>query len=175
MYKIIFFISILLLSSACSHMQVQTDYDPKFDFSKLSTFSVAYSPQGTKSLLKDRIAKAIVQEMTNKGYKYVDKSHADFIIVFHTNVTNKTQVITDYQRVGLYPYYYHYSPLVPIQREYQYTEGKLIVDAVNPKENAIFWRGVVTDRLQSLNTPEERIRYINNVVKKVLASFPSKK
>ncbi len=161
---------------SCSHMQVNTDYDPKFDFSKLNTFSVAYnSAQGTKSLMKERIAKALVQEMIKKGYKYVDKTHADFVIVFHTNVTNKTQVITDYQRVGLYPYYYHYSPLVPIQREYQYAEGKLVVDAVTPKEKAIFWRGVVTDRLQSLNTPEERIRYINKVVKEVLSSFPTKK
>lgn len=175
-----FFLS-LLIFAGCSTMEVQSDYDPQFDFHTLETFAVVYPKKdATVTLTQERIAEALVKQMQAKGYRQTDKAHADFYLLFHTDVTDKRQVVTDYQSMGLYPYYgYRYgygAPMVvPVQREYTYTEGKFIVDALNPKGNRIFWRGIATDELQKLKTPEERIGYINKVISKVLASFPDKK
>ncbi len=166
---------ILLVFSACSTMRVDSDYNPKFDFGKLHTFAVIRPERdGVNTLTQERIAAALADAMRAKGYREVPKTKADFYVLFHTDVTNKRQVVTDYRSVGLYPYYGYGAPMVvPVQREYTYTEGKIIVDALDPSDKKIFWRGIAADTLKSLHTPEERMRYIRDVVAKVTASFPA--
>ncbi len=171
--------AIFLIFAGCSTMEVDSDYNPKYDFSRLHTFSVIYPEKdGVSTLTQERIASALVEAMQKKGYVRTDRKDADFYLLFHTDVTEKRQVVTDYQRVGLYPYYGYgpYAPMVvPVQREYEYTEGKIIVDALDPRGNKIFWRGIATDELRSLKTPRERIEYIRKVVDRVLESFPAAK
>lgn len=176
MNRYLLFPLVLLFFSACSTMTVNSDYDPKYDFRTLSSFAVVY-PQKTNTLTESRISEAVTMQMVKKGYRKTDRSTADFIILFHTDVTNKTQVVTDYQMVGYYPYYgYGYgAPMaVPVQHEYNYDEGKIIIDALDPNGNKIFWRAVATDRLKSFDTPQERIEYIQKVVAETMASFPKK-
>lgn len=176
MKRLLIFIP-LLLFAACSSMRVSSDYDPKYDFTSLESFAVVY-PQKEHSLTQQRIAQALRTQMTAKGYRESDRDHADFIILFHTDVTQKKQVVTDYQMVGYYPYYgYGYgAPMaVPVQREYNYNEAKIIIDALDPDGNKIFWRGVAADQLQSFDTPQERSEYIKSVIAKTLASFPNRK
>jgi hypothetical protein len=177
-YTALFFF-LLLFVTGCSTMKVQTDYDPAFDFKTLHTFAVVYPEnREIKTLTQARIDKAIRAQMVTKGYVPTDRNSADFIIVFHTHVTTKQQVVTDYQMVGLYPYYYGYgygygaSVAVPVEQHYTYKEGKIIIDALNPHGNKIFWRGVVTDELQSFHSPEERTKYIDRIVADTLKSFP---
>ncbi len=167
---------LFIIIGGCSSIQVKNDYDPGFDFSRLKTFAILYNQsKAGNSLNQERISKAIKRELDIKGYKETEKKYADFYVVFHTNVTNKTQIVTDYKRVGLYPYRYWASPRIPVQRQYSYKEGKIIIDALSPKTKQIFWRGIATDRLQSFKSPEERIEYINRVINEVLKSFPPAK
>ncbi len=173
---LLFTLPLLWLLTACSTMRVSSDYDTAYDFKRLSTFAVVY-PQTNHSLTQERIAKALKEQMSEKGYTQTDRAHADFVVLFHTDVTQKKQVVTDYQAVGFYPYYgygYHAPMAVPVQREYSYDEAKIIVDALDPDGNKIFWRGVAADRLQSFDTPQERSAYIKSVVAETLASFPKK-
>lgn len=166
---------LLILFSACSSIRVSSDYDPKFDFAPLESFAIVY-PQKTNTLTQSRIAKAITTQMLKKGYRETARDSADFIILFHTDVTNKTQVVTDYQMAGFYPYYGYGAPMaVPVQREYSYDEGKIIIDALDPKDKKIFWRGIAADRLKNFDTPDRRIEYINQVVAQTLQSFPKKR
>ncbi len=175
-----FLVSILLLFFAgCSSLQVSSDYNPDYDFSKLHKAAILYakSSDNTISLAQQRFAKAIKEELSRKGFVITDKKEADFYVIFHLNITEKTQVVTDYQTIGLYPYYpayYGYGIVVPVEREYSYTEGKFIIDAVDPNGNKIFWRGVATDHLHDFKTPEERMAYIKKVVAEVLKNFPPK-
>ncbi len=172
-------LALLLLMTGCSTMQIQSDYDPKFDFAPLEQFAVVYpKKEGIETLTQGRIAAAITADMTQKGYRAVDKDEADFIIIFHTDVTTKKQVTSDFQMVGFFPYYGYglgASMAIPVQREYTYDESKIIVDALNPNGNKIFWRSVATDQLQDFNTPEERTAYINKVIGDILKSFPQKR
>jgi hypothetical protein len=171
-----FTLPLIWLLSACSSMKVSSDYDTAYNFKQLSTFAVVY-PQKNRSLTQERIAKALNEQMIAKGYTQTDQAHADFVLLFHTDVTQKKQVVTDYQTVGFYPYYgygYHAPMAVPVQREYSYDEAKIIIDALDPDGNKIFWRGVAADRLQSFDTPQERSEYIKSVIAETLASFPNR-
>lgn len=166
-----------LLLAGCSTMRVQSDYDPAFDFKALQTFAVVYAQSETVTLTQERIANAVTDTIRAKGYKSVKQEAADFLIVFHTDVTSKKQVVTDYQSVGFYPYYgygYRAPMAVPVQREYDYDEGKIIVDAMAPKSKRIFWRGIATDELKNFDTPQERTAYINRVTASVLETFPGR-
>jgi hypothetical protein len=177
MKRLLTILPMLLLLAACSSMRVSSDYDPKYDFTSLTSFAVVY-PKTEHSLTQQRIAEALRLQMKAKGYKETDRDHADFIMLFHTDVTQKKQVVTDYQMVGYYPYYgYGYgAPMaVPVQREYNYSEGKIIIDALDPDGNRVFWRGIATDQLHSFDTPQERSEYIKSVIAETLASFPNRK
>ncbi len=167
--------ALLICLTGCSTVQVSSDFDPKFKFSRLQTFSILYNRSSAGNALNQkRIARALVTELETKGYTETEKNFADFFVVFHTQVKQKTQVVTDYKAVGLYPYHYSNSPVVPVQRSYSFEKGKLIVDAVTPNK-ILFWRGIATDRLKTLKTPAERTAYIDKVVRDVLKSFPAKK
>ena len=173
MYKIVM-LALIVWFAGCSTMKIQSDYDPSFDFKPLQTFAVVYPEErGAKTLTQTRIAEAVTAELVKKGYRSVVKEQADFIVLFHTDVTSRRQVVTDYQMVGYYPYYgYGASMAVPVEREYTYDEAKIIVDALNPRGNRIFWRTVATDELKSFDSPQERIAYINRVVGSAMKSFP---
>ena len=178
MTRRVFLIAALIgLLTGCSSLQVSTDYNPDYDFSRLKKVAILYpkSNDDVISLAQQRFARAIRDVMRHKGFEVTDKAHADFYMLFHLNVTQKRQVVTDYEMVGLYPYrpyFYGYGVAVPVEREYTWTEGKFIIDAVDPHGNKIFWRGIATDRLHDFKTPEERMAYIKKVVADVLKNFP---
>jgi hypothetical protein len=166
----------LLILSGCSSLKVQTDYDPNADLGAPKTFAVVHKTvEGEDTLTSDRIVAALKNELTQKGYVESPQENADFYLLFHTGVTSKTRIDTDYQYVDMYPYTYGYgyrTVAVPRTRTYSYEEAKLIVDAVVPKKNKIIWRGTAVDYLKTMKTPQEKTAYINRVVKELLKSFP---
>jgi hypothetical protein len=170
-------IMIVLFLGACSTLKVQTDYNPEYDFSRLETFAVVHKERaGDDTLNSDRILRAITRTLAEKGYNEHAQQDADFYVLFHTDVRSKTQIDTDYEYVGLFPYgYYGYFPMamVPTTRVSTYEEAQLIVDIVRPEGNRIIWRGMATDRVKSYKTPQERTRYIDEVISAILKSFPA--
>jgi len=163
-----------LIFTACSSLKVSTDYDTSFDIRQLSTFHIISSTDKLRDTLTiNRIDNALKNELIKKGYRDTDKKSADFLVYYHVNVTNKTQVVTEYQSMGMYPYRYR-GMMVPTTRTYNYDEGKLIVDMLDPKNNNIIYRISVKDELKSFDTPKERTAYINNVVAQMLKDFPKK-
>ena len=167
-------IILALVVSACSSLRVETDYDPDADLASLKHFTIIHKiVEGEDTLTTDRIVAALRDELTHKGYIETGREKADLYILFHTGVTSKTRIDTDYQYLGMYPYSYGYQMLVvPQTRTYTYEEAKLIVDAVVPGKNKIVWRGTAVDYLKKMKTPQERTAYINRVVKELLRRFP---
>ena len=169
--------SFVLLFSACSTIKVETDYNPDFTFGTLSAFTIIHKDHtGDDTLANDRIINAVKNNLTAKGYKETNKSTADYYVLFHTDVRSKTNIDTDYQHVGMYPYRYGYqgAMMTTSTRVYTYDEGKLMVDIVDPDQNKIIWRGIATDRIKSHETPEQRTEYIDEVITSVLKTFPKR-
>ncbi len=174
--RILFTIVLALLISGCSSLKVATDYDPSADLTSPKNFSIVHKAlEGEDTLTSDRIIAAIKTELIKKGYKETSRDAADFYVLFHTGVTSKTRIDTDYQYVNMYPYSYGYgyrTVAVPQTRTYTYDEGKLIVDAVVPEKNKIIWRGTAVDYLKHQKTPEEKTAYINKVLNALMKKFP---
>ncbi len=168
---------IALLLSGCSTLKVETDYDPSADLGKIKSFTIIRKHiAGEDTLVTDRIAKALREEMLSKGYVERPKDEAQLYFVFHTGVVSKTRIDTDYQHVNMYPYSYGYgyhTVVMPRTRTYTYQEAKLIVDALLPKENKIVWRGTAIDYLKDYDTPQKKTLYINKVLKALMKNFPN--
>ena len=167
-------VTLALLISGCSSLKVQTDYDTNAELNPPKNFALVHKmAEGEDTLTADRITAALKNELTQKGYVETAEEKADFYLLFHTGVTSKTRIDTDYQYVNMYPYYYGYPvAVIPQTRIYTYEEAKLIVDAVVPGENRIIWRGTAVDYLKEMKTPQEKTAYINKVLKEVMKSFP---
>jgi len=181
--RVLFIFIFTLLVTGCSTLKVESDFDPNVKMTPPKNFYIVHKPKvNENTLVSDRIIKVLQDNLIAQGYKSTSKEHADFFILFHTGVITKSRVVTDYKYVNMYPYSYgsgfgygyrnYGTVVVPESKNYTYKEGKLIVDAVFPKGNRIFWRGVATDQLQTLKTPQERIDYINKVIHTLMEKFP---
>jgi len=118
-----------------------------------------------------RIKKALEQTLRSKGLVPAQPQKADLVFLFHINVTNKTEIYADYQMVGFGRYG---GMVVSTPRSYNYDEGKLIIDAYDPKINQTVYRVVLTDEIKERKMPKEREAYINKALAKALKSFPPK-
>ena len=182
--RFIVFILLALLISGCSSLKVETDFDPNTQMDPPKNFYVLHKPQANENTLdSQRIIAAITKELIAQGYHSSSQENADFLVLYHLGVTTKSRVVTDYKYVNMYPYSYgggfgrgyggYGTAVVPEQKSYSYKEAKLIVDAVFPKGNRIFWRGIAKDQLQSFDNPTERKAYINTVLHALIKHFPN--
>ncbi len=186
------------LVSGCSSLQVQVDSDPDFDFTSLSKFYVAYTKKDDgKDFTRSRISKMLTHYFEEKGYVAADKEEADFYLVFHLDVRERSEIQTDYETMNLYPRADYYNRLpyraiasprvypqpylmddtrtVATTRTYEYQEGRLVVELLDVRQNAIVWQGIAEDELSDLPTEEAKSAYINKVLDKMFADFPSRK
>jgi len=174
MKKIFVTVLILLVFLGCSSLKINVDYDPEFNFSSQKSFAVVHhNREGEDTLFNDRLIEALGLDLETKAYVKKSKDSADLIFVFHTNVESKTDIDTDYTMVGYRGYRYG-GYMMSTTRTYNYTKGTLIIDALNPRDNKIVWRGIATDILKSHDNPSERTAYIHKVVKETMKDFPSK-
>lgn len=162
----------LWIFTGCSSLRISVDYDPSFDFNAPQSFAIAhYNKEGEDTLFNDRVINALQKDLQSKDYTKRAKEEADLIVTFHTNIENKINIDTDYQMIGYTGYAYGGS-MVATTRTYNYKKGTLILDILNPKNEKIVWRGMATDILKEHKTPQERMAYINKVVKEVMKNFP---
>ncbi len=167
-----FSLFVVLFLAACSTLSVERDYDPSYDFSKVKSFAIVHKQkEGEDGLTIKRIENALAKALHTKGLTQTKPQKADLVFLFHLNVTNKTEIYTDYQMVG----YGRYGGMViSTPRSYNYDEGKLIIDAYDPKSNQTVYRVVLVDEIKQRKTPKEREEYINEAIQKALKNFPPK-
>ncbi|MCW8895590.1 MAG: DUF4136 domain-containing protein [Sulfurimonas sp.] len=190
---------ITVLFGGCSTLEVQVDYNPKYDFSSLSTFAVVYTNKNDqRDFSRARISQLIEAFMQDKGYKSVDKSKADFYITMHLDVQQKSQVETNYETMGIRPMPYMYTgihrPLGAYPGTYpsgaiialepdvrvttsthEYEEGRLVLEVFDVKQNEVVWQGIAKDELSAEYSQKQKSDYINNVIAKLFKDFPLKK
>jgi len=184
--RIIVLISLTFLFVGCSTLKVDVDYDTAYDFTDKTKYTIVYSDKDSdNTLVIDRVKSAIADSLAKHSFEQVSKDQADLIFVFHVNVTQRSDIRTDYERIGYGSYGYGFgyggygggygTRVVAVPSTYRWKEGRLIIDALNPKTNKIVWRGVVSDELtRGQTSPAEKTKYINKVVSKLLRKFPKK-
>jgi len=165
---------------ACSSApKISTDYDPQYDFSGLSTYhlverNVAADPNDESTTLNDqRVTRAIVGQMAQRGLTAVASGDADIVLNFHLVTSDRTQVTSYNDRYGYRGYdhgrgYRRGGSRVDV---WEYTEGTLILDLIDPKENRIVWRGEASALVKD-RTSEERDAMANSYIASMFASMP---
>jgi hypothetical protein len=172
---ILFIVSSLVFAIACSPIYgVQYDYDTKTDFASLKSYDWLPLPAEQKidELNEQRIRKAMDMQLQAKGLTMTSET-PDFLIAIHLGKKDKVQV-TDWG-YGYGPggsYWGGYSGYGGGLDVYQYEEGTLIVDFVDPVSMNLIWRGSAKSEVGTEKTPQEREQKTTEAVQKILEKFP---
>lgn len=179
---------IIFVISGCSTLEIKSDYDKDFSFDGMSKFSVLYNKKDDrKDFTRSRIAKVLSKHFNDKGYKLTKKDNAEFYVLFHLDIEKKSQVETNYERIGVHPrgYYRLLSQVDPTAAQimhrqnsmidtrvttntYEYEEGRLIIELLDNASNTIVWQGVVEDEISDISSQEQ----IQEIVETVFKDFP---
>ncbi len=172
--KYILSVIVSLFFIACSTLEVHNDYDENYQFSTAKTFSIVHNiKEGENTLLNDRITAALKNVLLSKGYTQVSRDNADLIFVYHYGAKDKVDIQTDYQMVGIRRYGFG-GTMVATTTAYEYTEGTIVIDALDTKTNKIVWRSVGTLEVKYKKTPQERKEYVQKIISEVMKDFPNK-
>jgi len=165
--------SLLLAAGCAGSLEVDYDYDPGADFSRLRTFGwLPRNPEsGAQQLRVKRIQSAVNSQLQAKGLKPAD--NPDFLIGMQ--VSGRT---TESGSVGVGA-----SVGIPVGRgtvsvgggrrkPIEKTEGTLILDFVSPADKSLLWHGSATGTVHPDATPEEQEQRINQAVGEMLQNFP---
>ena len=167
---------VLLLAGCSGGIDVNSDYDPNFDFSTLKTFSivkfdVSSTTGGSGNMLViQRIIEATKAELVYKGYTEASEEEADFLVVMHAGNQQQLQVDPGwgYGYWGGYGYG-GWGGYGGGGSAYTYETGTLAYDMVQNANKQAIWHGV-GEAIASGNAPNQD--QVNAGVKTILRDFP---
>ena len=176
------------LVAGCSSIETSYDYDPKANFAGLKTYEWLKEPQKLtgdpridgNTILANRIHEAVDTELAARGFRKVS-SDPDFLVAYHVSLDKRrsVQTLNSYYGYGPgwgYGYGASYRPGywagAPETYVYEYEEGTLILDIVNPENKELIWRGSAQDEVHFKSTPEKDQTQLNEAVHKILEKFP---
>lgn len=165
--------------TGCATMNLATDYDPSANFSGLKTYAWVPSPSRgpddprvDNTLLESRIHAAVDSALAAKGYRQDTSGKPDFLVGYHAAVRDKMDV---YAMNDMYGYRRGWGWGVSDVQVYQYEEGSLVLDVVDPTTKQLLWRGSAQAEVNRRLAPEAREQRIQEAVRRLLERFPPKK
>jgi hypothetical protein len=176
------------LVAGCSTIETSYDFDPKAKFTGLKTYKWLDKPQKLtgdpridgNTILANRIHEAVDTELAARGFRKVS-SDPDFLVAYHVSLDKRrsVQTLNSYYGYGPgwgYGYGASYRPGywggAPETYVYEYEEGTLILDIVNPENKELIWRGSAQDEVNFKSTPEKDQTQLNEAVQQMLENFP---
>jgi hypothetical protein len=163
---------VLVAVTAAFGVSVKSDYEKSFDFSQLRTFAfktdrASNDPLRTNTIEAGRIQNALTAQLEASGFTQ-SAQNPDFIVAFYARSKQKTQV----QSTGFGPGF-GYGPGfgwgygIPFRGRWRwgmgpdiwtstYTQGSVMVDIIDPKNNELVWRGVAKDTINGIGQSEKQ-------------------
>lgn len=176
--------SLLLFSavalSGCLAMQIRSDYDPAAKLDGLQSYDwieiekkPSADPRLSDPMLDKRIRQLVEKQLATQGYVRSTVGAPDFIVGYHVALEKKLAVSTmnDYYgyRAGWgWSYGAGTGRVVPESYVYQYEQGSLIIDIVNPQTRELMWRGAA----QAEVSQKKRNEQLAEAVQRILERFP---
>ncbi len=174
---------VLFCAQACTSIDVKTDFDPSADFTRFHTFAFAGLTDITKtglldnSLTRKRIEAGISRELTKKGLRDVKMDERpDRLVHYWLGRKDKQRVQgtsgPGYYGGGYYRGGYGWGASYNTVTTYEYTEGTLVVDLVEPAKKELQWRATMVANLE--DTAQENIELGNKAIIKAFEHYPPK-
>ncbi|HEX8289083.1 MAG TPA: DUF4136 domain-containing protein [Pyrinomonadaceae bacterium] len=169
-FRAILGLSMMLSAVSVFAMSVKTDYDKNFNLGSLKTFAFKDQRRGnndplkTNTLTSSRIKNSLTAQLEENGFSLND-DNPDFLVAYYAGSKEKL----DIQSFGYgYPRYWRWGFGPDIWTRY-YTEGSIVVDVINAKNNMLVWRGMVTDTIG--NTPDQSEKQIKDGTEDLVKHF----
>jgi hypothetical protein len=171
-----FVIALFLGSCAASGPRITTQSNPVVDFSGFNTFNFM-SPMGTDrpggvtTPLSMMLAGAVTEELQSRGFALSDEP--DLLINVFINTEQRVDVRQTPTATGFYGYRRNrYGTWGGYRTEVrQYTEGTMVIDLIDARQNMLAWEGIAEKRLSS-NASQINQQQVDAVVGAILADFP---
>jgi len=178
---------VLFAITAAFGMSVKSDYEKNFDFSQLHTFAfktdrASNDPLKTNTIEAERIQNALTAQLEANGFTQAVQN-PDFIVAFYATTKQKTSVESTgfgpgfggfgygrgfgwgYGIPGGGRWRWGYGPDLWTTN---YTQGCVMADIIDPKNNELVWRGAVTDTVKGIGQSEKQS---NQAAKDLVKNF----
>ena len=173
-------LGLLTLTLAACAPRVSVEQDNTANFSSLHTFAWVSPPIGPvnnpildSQILEERVQRAVVADLTARGYRQVASEQSpDFLVTYHTVSKQKLESSPASFSIGFGGYYPSgfSNVLVPIGNTVQSREqGTLMLDIINAQSKRLVWRGWTKDWISQDNYSEQAV---SKDVQQILAKFP---
>ncbi len=178
-YSVALLMLALLGISACVGPDVQTDFDPSADFPKFRTYAFAELTDLNKgglldnSLLRKRLDQMVEQQLRNKGLQQAAGDQQPDLLVHYWVGVQEKQQMQAVAPAGPGPYYRWGGGYGGTVTTYEYKEGTLVVDLVEPTKKELVWRATIVAVLGS--TTEENVALANKGIAKAFENYPPMK
>ena len=176
MKKVLGLIFVLALAATPAMAQkVTVDYAHDFDFDSVKTFQYVDTKDSnaSNSLTDERIKNAIIKELAQE-LNLVD-SDPDIYVTYHVTTEEMSSYNTTSMGYGGYGGYgagwggWGHGGMgsmgTSTTTEHQYTEGTLIIDAYDPADKKMIWRGTGTVTVKA--KPEKQMVQVDNILSKI--------
>ena len=178
----------LLSERALARVDVNIEFDPKFDFSKVKTWAWSASGHGDVKMARTQtdnpevykqaaepiIVDAITTELTARGLRSAETSAAPpditavYYLLLSTNVTAQTmgQFLPNTTAWGLPPF------LATTQSFEVFNRGALVIDLSSGSN--VVWRGVAQSNIKIDADQKKRESLIREAVRDLIRRYPPK-
>jgi len=179
MFKISISFILVILISACSSVQkAGVVYHDSFNFSAVKSYSF-YDRNSlfseTQSLLDNRrngIEIAIEHSMAKSKFSYETLGRADVIVTYHI-FNGKRKDYSAYNKVVHFCTHCLRATTWKTDQKYSsISQGNLILDLIDPKQNRSVWRSVYPLNLKEKENSAETNDRIKQAVSTMLAEYP---
>jgi hypothetical protein len=156
--------------------KITIDYDHEFDFAQVKTFTYAETEDSNtgNQLTDSRIKNAILTELREGGLSQV-ATDGDLYVTYHVTTQDNTVFNTSsfgyggwgpgWGGYGRYGYGYGGMGGTSTTTTQTFTDGTLIVDAYEPSEKKMVWRGTGTVTIKE--KPEKQANQIDKILTKM--------
>jgi len=166
-----------LVAIPSTAQKITIDYAHDFDFSAVKTFTYVATDDSNvgNDLADNRLKNAIIRELNDGGLTQVD-SDGDLYVTYHVVTEDNTVFNTSHYGYGGwgagwggyggYGYGGYGGGMgSSTTTSTTYTDGTLILDAYEPGEKTMVWRGTGTVTLKS--KPEKQAKQVDNILTKM--------
>ncbi len=172
----------MLFLSACASDPTTSNVDPTADLSKYNTYAfltdlATDDGKQFETLETTYLKNAVAAQLESRGMTR-DEANPDVLINFSIQTQEKVRSTPTggaYGGIGYDPFYddYYYGGWGAghSMRIDQYTEGKLVIDAIDPEAKKLIWQGTTKGRLttQAMQNMEETL---TAAVNEIFAKLP---
>jgi hypothetical protein len=181
--KFFFVVLVVAMFSGCARVDVQTGGDSSINIATLKNFGwlEVDSAAGDKVRVQNPnvdgwVKTSVEKALQKKGYVKYTVAKPDFLITWLGGVEKKVKQ----ESIDHFYRNYGYGPVgkkmvgeeAGAKGAYEYEEGTLILDLLDPVSHKTIWHGTATGRLLKEMSKEQGELYVDKLVRQILKRFP---